>query len=55
MSGQSDRMGIAAVKACIDRIETNQQTKPFGKTSGAETNQQVKKSGQIQESSKPRT
>jgi hypothetical protein len=55
MSGQSSLMGIAAVKACIDRIETNQQTKPFGKNSGGETNQQTKKSGQIQENSKPRS
>lgn len=54
MSGQAALEGIAAVKACIDKIETNQQTKPFGKSSGAETNQQVKKSGQIQENSKPR-
>lgn len=54
MSGQSALEGIARVKACIDKIETNQQTKPFGKSSGAETNQQVKKSGEIQESSKPR-
>lgn len=54
MSGQAALEGVAAVKACIDKIETNQQTKPFGKSSGAETNQQVKKSGQIQENSKPR-
>jgi hypothetical protein len=54
MSGQAALEGVAAVKACIDSIETNQQTKPFGKTSGAETNQQTRKSGQIQEPSKPR-
>lgn len=54
MSGQSALEGVAAVKAAIDKLETNQQTKPFGKSSGAETNQQVKKSGQLQESSKAR-
>jgi len=54
MSGQAALEGVAAVKSCIDKLETNQQTKPFGKSSGAETNQQTKKSGQIQESSKPR-
>ena len=52
MSGQSALMGVAAVKAVIDKIEVNQQTKPFGKNSGGETNQQVKKTGQLQENSK---
>lgn len=54
MSGQAALEGVAAVKATIDRLETNQQTRPFGKTSGAETNQQTKKTGQIQENSKAR-
>lgn len=54
MSGQAALQGIASVKSVIDRIETNQQTKPFGKNSGAETNQQVKKTGQIQENSRAR-
>jgi hypothetical protein len=54
MSGQAALEGVAAVKAAIDRLETNQQTKPFGKNSGAETNQQTRKTGQIQEASKPR-
>jgi hypothetical protein len=54
MSGQAALKGIANVKACIDKIETNQQTKPFGKNSGGEHNHQTKKSGQTQENSKPR-
>jgi hypothetical protein len=48
MSGQSAREGIAAVKACLDKIETNQQIKSTGKNSGAETNQQLKKTNEKQ-------
>ena len=54
MSGQAALQGVAAVKACIDHLEQNQQTKPFGKNYGGEHNQQTKKSGQIQEASRPR-
>jgi hypothetical protein len=54
MAGQAALEGVANVKACIDKIEVNQQTKPFGKNSGSEYNQQTKKSGQLQEASKAR-